>query len=276
MLRKILGNAYLVKEAPGQLDTAFVPPTAGERKVFEVKFRPATAGELKALGDDIPDGYVAGWASTPDLDLYRHRVMPGAFQGSIQERGLIGPRGIKLLIGHDWDKVAGVIRKLEYRNGGLWIEAQLALAISYVRDVYEAAKMVEGLSFSVGFMLEKYAVEKDDDDDEWLRIDKGDLYEVSIVPFPGNEEATMDFVKGRDDALTCATIAEFEKHLVASGLVKSRNQARRVTQVVKAALPVFTKAAAPSEEKKKVPLLAPDTVKALQQKVAELKQILAQ
>jgi hypothetical protein len=44
---------------------------------MQVKFMPATEAELKELGEDLPAGYIAGWASTPDLDSYRHIVKAG-------------------------------------------------------------------------------------------------------------------------------------------------------------------------------------------------------
>lgn len=217
----------------------FSQPQDGERLVSQLKFKPASKAELKALGDNLPDGFVAGWASTDDMDLYRHRVMAGAFQEAINERGLTGPRGIKLLVNHDWRKVSGVIKKLEYRGGNLWIEAQLNLNVTYAKDAYEAAKMVGGLSFSVGFMLEKYAVEGDEENGEWLRIDKGDLYEVSVVPFPANEDAQMTFIKSVD------SVAELEKlvikFLADEGITLGRNAVRRLTQVVKANATLFLK-----------------------------------
>lgn len=201
-----------------------------------VKFSPASELELKALGDDIPDGYVAGWASTPDLDLYRHVVEFGAFKESISTRGIAGPKGIKFLTNHDWEKVAGVIKVLEYRGDKLWIEAQFNLSISYAKDAYEACKMNGGLNFSVGFMLEDYSFKKDNNDREYLHITKGDLFEVSCVPFPGNEDAVMTYVKGREAASAPKTLAEFEKSLVAKGLVKGRNEAHTVTLAVKYAI----------------------------------------
>ena len=67
---------YLTKNAPLE---KFAPPQEGEQRVAQVKFRPASAAELKALGENLPEGYVAGWASTDDMDLYRHKVMAGAF-----------------------------------------------------------------------------------------------------------------------------------------------------------------------------------------------------
>lgn len=266
-------NFYLTKDAP----KGFENPD--KEQTFYVKFRPASNAELKALGDNLPDGYVAGWASTKDLDFYRHRVMPGAFQAAINKRGLTGPKGIKFLVGHDWNKVAGVIKKLEYRNGDLWMEAQFNLAISYARDMYEAAKMNEGLSFSVGFMLEKYAVEKDADEQEWLRIDQGDLYEVSAVPFPGNEQAEMTFVKGQVPKFE--SLSEMEKWLVSTGIAKSRNDANRFAQAAKANAALFQKGAAaspadPLPPDNAPPLLAVEKVQNLAALVAQMKVVLGQ
>ncbi len=263
-------NLHLTKDAPKSFEDIVKDQT------YHVKFKPASEMELKALGDDLPDGYIAGWASTKDLDSYRHRIAPGAFQEAMDERGLVGPRGIKLLIGHNWDKVAGVIKRLEYRNGDLWIEAQLNLNISYARDSYEAAKMAEGLSFSVGFMLEKYAIEKDSDDREWLRIDKGDLYEVSVVPFPGNEAAGMVYVKGREAPVK--TIAEFEKLMISVGLAKSRNDAKRLTLEVKALFAASAKGAGSQDDPPPVivpPVLAAEKVRDLADLVAQMKATLA-
>lgn len=262
--------SYMTKDAPEGMQLP------DREMTYQVKFKPASKAELKALGDDLPDGFVAGWASTKDMDLYRHRVMPGAFQEAINKRGLSGSKGIKFLANHDWRQVAGIIKKLEYRNGDLWIEAQFNLNISYAKDMYEASKMNDGLSFSVGFMPEKYAIEKDSDEREWLRIDKGDLYEVSAVPFPGNEEAGMVYVKGR----STATVAQFEKWLIETGLAKSRNDAKRVTQAVKSMVAEFEKEApvtpvVPVLPVNDPPMLAVEKVAELTALVAKMKAMLS-
>jgi HK97 family phage prohead protease len=217
----------------------------------ELKLLPATEAELKALGDDIPEGYIAGWASTSDLDSYRDVVIPGAFDASIAARGLSGPKGIKLLLNHDWSKVAGAIKVLETRNGRLWIEAQLNLAISYSKDAHEAIKSAGGLSFSVGFFLQEYNIRQDAHGRDYFELVKGDLFEVSVVPFPANEEATMEFYKSAEIVLhemgvdtvgeeeIPATLAEFEKMLVSTGLAKSRNDARLITLEVKQCAHLF-------------------------------------
>jgi HK97 family phage prohead protease len=222
---------FLTKEAP-----------AGLTKRLNMAFKAATVDELKAIGeDDLPEGYVAGWASTPDLDLYSHVVEPNAFAKSITAKGLTGPRGIKLLAQHDMGKPAGVIKKLEYRGGALWIEAAMNLKISYVRDLYEAAKMNGGLSFSVGFSLDEdgYEFKKDKNKNEYLSITSGDLFEVSVVTLPGNEAAEMLFIKGIKGEEVFSTVADLEKALVASGVAKSRNAAHEFILAVKKNLHLF-------------------------------------
>ena len=36
-----------------------------------------------AQTNDVPDGFIAGIASSPTVDCYGHRVMPGAFDASM-------------------------------------------------------------------------------------------------------------------------------------------------------------------------------------------------
>lgn len=257
----------------------------GQQKTFNVAFQAASEDEIrKALGDvaDIPAGYIAGWASTPDIDSYNHKVVAGAFAEAIAKRGLTGPKAIKLLIGHNWNQLAGVITKLEYRGERLWIEAQLALDIGYVNDAYKAAKIIGGLNFSVGFMLQDYEFKENADGSEYLQINRGDLFEVSVVPFPGNEEATMAFIKsagsGDDDAPELPTsIAEFEKALVASGLVKCRNDAKEITHAVKQCVDLFKgkEEQSSTEPHTKGPVLDLNKITALSAMVADMKSILS-
>lgn len=258
-----------------------------------VKFAPATDEELKkALGETIPDGYVAGWASTSGIDLYGHKVMPGAFAQAIVERGLEGPTGIKALFNHDSGKPVGKICVLEYRGDRLWIEMQLNLKISYARDVYEISKDTGGLNFSVGFMLQDYEFKEDEEEGfEFLQINRGDLYEVSVVVFPGNEEATMDFVKGMPDYVGSdedeegdepSTLAEFQKALVAEGLCTSRNHARKITLAVKENAHLFKQVVEEKEapdvtdpSKEERPQLDVTKLNDIAGKLASIKSILA-
>lgn len=212
-------------------------------------FKAATPRELKSIGDNIPEGYVAGWASTSTLDAYDHVVEPGAFVESIKRRGLSGPMGVKFLLNHESDEMAGVIQKLEPRPQGLWMEAQMNLNVSYVRDAYEMAKMNGGVNFSVGFKLQDYEFKEDPTtNEEYVSIKRGDLMEVSVVTFPANEECMMTFVKSLDgkkeldeDPLLVVptTIAEFQKTLVLAGFAKSRLHAKKLGAYVKLSSALF-------------------------------------
>jgi HK97 family phage prohead protease len=149
---------------------------------------------------------ISGVASSPAPDSYSHIVRVGAFDRSIRARGLIGPKGIKLLLGHDHTKVAGVITSLRTVGDALRIEADLNLRVSYVRDAYEIIKQVGGLSFSVGFKLEDYEETK-----SHLVIKSGDLHEVSIVSFPACVDAVMD-LKARSTPPSLAKVfAEMQR-----------------------------------------------------------------
>ncbi|MEQ1955385.1 HK97 family phage prohead protease [Mesorhizobium sp. CN2-181] len=197
----ILGvRAKLVKyQALGEGDAATV--AGADRAIAQAKFALVDDGRMlgkdraSSVQADSSDGVVSGLASTDDMDLYRHVVTAGAFSQSIRKRGLTGPPAIKLLLDHDWTKIAGVIRRLEYRGGRLEIDAKLNLDIDYVRDRYSAMKMLGGFNFSVGFLLQEYEIKTDANKVEYLQINRGDLFEVSLVAFPGNEAATLTSIK---------------------------------------------------------------------------------
>lgn len=140
---------------------------------------------------------VQGWASTPELDTSGHIVLPSAYATSINRRGLQGPQGVKFLFAHDPRKPIGHITKLEVRNDGLWIEADIDEGISYGRDIALATKAQGGLNFSVGF----YPVDWYFNSDEWPVFTEVDLDEVSLVVFPANEGAQMSATEKAKDPI---------------------------------------------------------------------------
>jgi HK97 family phage prohead protease len=219
------------------------PPAAPQRKRYATREwaigdRINLDASLVADADsDVADGTIKGVASAPGTDAYGHRVMPHAFTHSIQRKGLTGPRGVKLLAFHDWAKPAGVIKKLETdAKGQLRIEAQLNLNVTYARDLWAIAKQNEGLSFSVGFILQEFELvdEKSAKEGEGMRITRGELLEVSVVLAPAQPDSVMTFVNQRPE-----TIAEFEKSMIASGWAGSRNEAQRITEFTKKNLHLF-------------------------------------
>jgi HK97 family phage prohead protease len=220
-------------------------------KLMTKEFKPGQRLQLDYNGDTtqlaaevLDDGYIKGTASTPSTDLMGHKVLKGAFDKSIRRNGLKGPGGIKLLAQHKSDKPAGLIEKLHTVGEDLKIEAQLNLNVSYVKDLYEISKQVGGLNFSVGFELEEFSFVDGDKskDGEYLVIKQGNLIEVSVVTFPANQDATMDFIKSHE------TMSELEKALVAEGLCRSRNEAQRLAKYLKANEHLFLGRTAPAAE----------------------------
>jgi HK97 family phage prohead protease len=224
---------------------------------------------------DAPDGFIKGIASTPSTDLYGHKVLKGAFDESIRKKGLSGPRGVKLLAGHNWHQIAGIIKKLETVGDNLTIEAQLNLNVSYVKDLHEVTKQNGGLNFSVGFGLKEYEFVDDDDieneDDPWLIIKEGDLMEVSVVAFPAQLEAEMTFVKQKPPA----TMSEFERSLVARGLCRSRDEAHQIALVAKKSGHLFGKGepSAQAASTRARPLLDAPMLKPAQEHIARMKAV---
>lgn len=154
---------------------------------------------------------ISGWASSTKMDHVRHVVNQGAFTESIKRRGLTGPRGVRLLAYHDTTKPLGKLTKLEPRREGLWLEGEIEEGISYGKDIALATKAAGGLNYSVGFFLQDADIDEGPDGREYLHILKADLFEVSIVLFPCNDDATMSEVKstGPLDDLT-ATLARMK------------------------------------------------------------------
>jgi HK97 family phage prohead protease len=211
-------------------------PVKGQR--IELEFDSAlTAAEV------LEDGYIKGTASTPSTDLMGHKVLKGAFDKSIQRKGLNGKDGIKLLDHHKSDRPVGNIKKLETVGDALKIEAQFFSNVSYAQDLYEVSKQIGGLNFSVGFELEdfEFVEEKKSKDGEYLIIKQGNLIEVSVVTFPAQPDATMDFVKSHE------TLSELEKALAAE-FCRSRSEVHKLVKFLRANQYLLVDKSEPSAE----------------------------
>jgi HK97 family phage prohead protease len=155
-------------------------------KSLNLKF---AMGDLSAK----PDGYIAGIASTSDVDRGDDIVAPNAFAASIADRGMSGPRAVKMLWQHDADKPCGSWMAMAQTAAGLEVEGQLNLKTNVGAQAYEHIKAGEVGSLSVGFRT----ISRQWDEDTQIRtILKGDLWEVSPVTFAMNENAQIHTVKG--------------------------------------------------------------------------------
>ena len=146
---------------------------------------------------------VEGFASTPHLDHSLDMVQPGAFDAAIADRGLNGPRGIKFLAQHDRNQPIGVIKTLEPGMRGLWIEAEIDESISYAKDLANAIKANDGLSYSIGYRIPTGGIEFVEDGlNSHFKLHKLDLQEVSVVTFPCNENCWLGLPKSAEKRIS--------------------------------------------------------------------------
>jgi HK97 family phage prohead protease len=146
----------------------------------------------KAASDDanLVEGYASVFGVT---DLQGDVVKRGAFKKTIRERVPSGQ--VKFLDSHipDASHVVGTVVEAKEDERGLFIRARLSSAPS-AQDL--RVKMLEGHldRMSIGYSTVKDSWQ-DSDGDKVRVLEEVKLYEVSVVPFPANEEAAISAVK---------------------------------------------------------------------------------
>jgi hypothetical protein len=138
----------------------------------------------KGGGADAPppvdaEGYFEGYASLFGVaDLGRDVVMPGAFRSTLARRST---GEIKLLWQHDPGQPLGEWLEIAEDRRGLFVMGKLDLALPKARELHRLMTRgtIDGLS--IGFRTEG---EKRDAATGLRRIEKLDLWEISIVTFP--------------------------------------------------------------------------------------------
>ncbi|MCZ8270172.1 MAG: HK97 family phage prohead protease [Beijerinckiaceae bacterium] len=125
------------------------------------------------------EGYFDGYASLFGVaDLGRDVVMPGAFRASLAQRTAIG---VKQLWQHDPRNPVGEWLEIAEDQRGLRVLGRLDLELPKARELHRLITRgsVDGLS--IGFKAES---EKRDLETGLRRLEKLDLWEISIVTFP--------------------------------------------------------------------------------------------
>lgn len=196
---------------------AFAQCNAGARALAnEVKF---TGLELKSVE---ADGTFTGYASLFNReDLSGDVVVPGAFKESLSRRSV---SAVKLLYQHDAHQPIGIWTALEEDARGLYAKGRLMREIDKAREVLALmrAGALDGLS--IGFRTVKGRRDKATG---IRRLEKVDLWEISIVTFPLLPEARVATVKANPFDGHMPTERDFERWLTRdAGL--SRNEARAV------------------------------------------------
>lgn len=173
---------------------------------------------VKAIDDD---GFFSGYCSVFDVeDSYGDVVKAGAYTETIKawtDKGKMPP----ILWQHSRSDVIGVWTKLVEDEKGLYGEGRLLVKdVAKAREAHALMKAgaIDGLS--IGYRVQKWSYNEDDDVLELLAID---LKEVSVVTFPANDESLVDNIKSKLEKGDLPTLPEFEKFLRdAGGFSKSQ------------------------------------------------------
>ena len=155
---------------------------------------PSCVREVKLLDRPLTriesDGGFEGYASLFRIaDLGKDIVEPGAFRDSLARRG---PAGVKLLWQHDPTEPIGRWLSLREDVRGLHVRGRLSLAVARAREIHALMRdgAIDGLS--IGFRAERA---RKDPRTGLRRLEKVDLWEISIVTFPMLPQARISAVK---------------------------------------------------------------------------------
>lgn len=181
----------------------------------EVKF---SALRLKDIG---LDGVFEGYASLFNReDLGRDIVLPGAFRESLGQRP---PASIKMLFQHDPNQLIGVWLKVYEDARGLFVRGRLMTEVAKAREVLSLmrAGALDGLS--IGFRTIKGVRDRRTG---IRRLEKVDLWEISIVTFPMQPDARIASLKAQRWSWRFPTEREFERWLTQdAGFTRSEARA---------------------------------------------------
>ncbi len=161
--------------------------------------------DLKSVNDD---GTFEGYASLFDREDLGHDVIqPGAFRDSLAARGAAQ---IKMLFQHNPSEMIGVWEEIREDARGLYVRGRLMPAVARAREVLALmrAGALDGLS--IGFKAVKA---RRDARSGVRRLEKVDLWEISVVTFPMLPGARVASVKQRPFSGTLPTEREFERWL---------------------------------------------------------------
>lgn len=175
--------------------------------------------EIKSISDT---GAFTGYGSVFGVkDSYSDIVIKGAFANSLnkwKEKGRLPA----LLWQHKMDEPIGYYTKMVEDDNGLYLEGQLLIDDDPLAKRAHAHMKAQSLSgLSIGYILNDYDYDKEK---SAFILKDIDLWEVSVVTFPANDEARIDNVKSIFESGDIPPPKEIERVLRDVGL--SRTQAK--------------------------------------------------
>jgi HK97 family phage prohead protease len=172
---------------------------------------------LKSINDA---GEFEGYGSVFGVkDSYSDIVVPGAFQKSLKAWGDKGKLPA-MLWQHNMNEPIGIYTEMREDDVGLYVKGRLLIAddpLAKRAHAHMKAGSITGLS--IGYILNDYVWNKDKQAYELKEVD---LWEVSLVTFPSNDEARIAEVKGMLDRGEIPPPSKVEKALREAGFSSSQ------------------------------------------------------
>lgn len=185
--------------------------------------------DVKNLAED---GTFEGYGSIfGNVDCYRESVVKGAFSKTLKKHEQDN-NPVLMLWQHSWEDPIGVWKELKEDDRGLYGVGEINLDVQKGREAYSLMKQRALTGLSIGYKEVKYT-----DNAEVRLLEEIDLYEISPVTFPANEEARISAVKSERFQQFAQkmrnglppSIKEFEDVLRDAGISKS--MATRIASV---------------------------------------------
>ena len=185
--------------------------------------------DVKNLAED---GTFEGYGSIfGNVDCYRESVVKGAFSKTLKKHEQDN-NPVLMLWQHSWEDPIGVWKELKEDELGLYGVGEINLDVQKGREAYSLMKQRALTGLSIGYKEVKYT-----DNAEVRLLEEIDLYEISPVTFPANEEARISTVKSERFQQFAQkmrnglppSIKEFEDVLRDAGISKS--MATRIASV---------------------------------------------
>lgn len=191
----------------------------------------------KAKEDPVEfEGYASVWGR---VDSYGDTMLKGAFADSLKERRPM------MLFGHSPGRVPGKWLSYKEDDVGLLVKGQLTPGHSEATDIGASLKHGSLNGLSIG----GYSVDYEPQASGGRLIAKFDLYEISIVSMPAENEARVDTASVKQMLDGCDKLSDFESFWrEVGGLSKSAATAMvarfaRIARGEPVEVPASTKAA---------------------------------
>ena len=150
------------------------------------------------IKSDEETGTISGYFSTydPIPDSYGDVVAPGAFTETIKAREETG-HPFPLCWNHDLDQIIGKVDSIEDTEKGPLMTASF-FDTPLAQEKREIVKSGVVYQFSFAYDVEEAGQVKLEDGTKANELRKLNLYEVSVVPIPANQNAVMTEVKAEE------------------------------------------------------------------------------